>query len=50
VLTPQQAEIELEKKSQRLLGMSLAEFRERVDTGEIPDTPAVDHMRFLLDV
>jgi len=50
VLSAQEFETEMEKKAVTLLGMNLGEFRARASVGELPDTPAVDHLRFLLGV
>lgn len=50
VLSAQEFEVEMEKKTITMLGMDLHEFRSRALEGELPETPAADHLRFLLGV
>lgn len=50
LLTAAEFETEMEKRSINMLGMSLSEFRARAAEQALPDTPAVDHLRFLLGV
>jgi hypothetical protein len=50
ILDPEEFETELEKKVLRLLDMTLSEFRFHAKTGELPVSPAVDHLRFLAGV
>ena len=37
----------VEEQLQRYLGMSLAEFKEQVEAGTLPDDPLVGHMLVL---
>jgi hypothetical protein len=50
ILTSEEFEAELDKKTMHLLGMTLSEFQARITTGDVPDTPAVTHLRFLAGV
>lgn len=50
ILDVEQFEMEMEKRAITMLGMSLVEFRRRAGAGDLPETPAVDHLRFLLGV
>ena len=49
-LTIEEFETEMEKRSIDMLGMNLHEFKEKAKVEALPDTPAVDHLRFLLGV
>ena len=40
----------LEKRALKMLDMDLHEFRVRAAEGDLPESPAVDHLRFLLGV
>lgn len=50
VLTAEDFETVLEKRALTMLGMDLDEFKARLMEGELPESPAVDHLRFLLGV
>lgn len=49
-LTPAEFETYLEDQTQRYLDMSASEFRERAETGTLPDTPMAAHLLVLSGV
>ena len=48
VRTVEELRAEYERLTRRLMGMSGVEFAEKAKAGELPDTPAADHLLFLL--
>lgn len=50
VLSDKQADRVLDEKVRTLLHMGLSEFELRAKKGELPDTPAVEYLKFLTGV